>query len=68
MCSMDALDVRRCPSVARAHNPHLWTPNPGFNPGLTPRICYIKGVVNPRLDPGFGVLRCGLSPLSRPHI
>jgi hypothetical protein len=33
---------------------------PGFNPGFTPRICYIKGGVNPGLDPGLDVLRFGL--------
>jgi hypothetical protein len=33
---------------------------PGVNPGFTPRICYIKGRVNPGLNPGFGVLRFGL--------
>jgi hypothetical protein len=45
--------------------PHLRTPNPGFNPGFTPRIFYIKGGVNPLLNPGFGVLRFGLCILSR---
>jgi hypothetical protein len=40
---------------------HLRTPNPGFNPGFTPRICYIKGGVNPGLNLGFDVLRFGLS-------
>jgi hypothetical protein len=40
--------------------PHLKTPNPGFNLGFTPHIYYIKGGVNPGLNPGFGVLRCGL--------
>jgi hypothetical protein len=66
--------------------PHLRTPNPGFNPGFTPHICYIKeGVnlgfnpefttricyikgVNPRLNPGFGVLRFGLRAIYyQPH-
>jgi hypothetical protein len=31
--------------------PHLRTPNPGLNPGLTPRICYIKGRET-RVKPG----------------
>jgi hypothetical protein len=39
--------------------PHLWTPNPGFNPWFTPGICYINGGMNPGLNPGFGVLRFG---------
>jgi hypothetical protein len=26
-----------------ALGPYLRTPNPGFNPGFTPRICYLKG-------------------------
>jgi hypothetical protein len=44
--------------------PHLRTPKPGFNPGFTPRICYIKGGRgNPGLNTGFGVLRCGLSTI-----
>jgi hypothetical protein len=42
--------------------PHLRTPNPGFNPGFTPRICYIKGGT-PRVNPGFVVLRFGLCTL-----
>jgi hypothetical protein len=41
--------------------PHPRTPNPGFNPLFTPRICYIKEGVNHGLNPGFGVLRFGLS-------
>jgi hypothetical protein len=41
--------------------PHLRTPNPGFNPGFTPHICYIKGGANPGFNPVFYVLRCGLS-------
>jgi hypothetical protein len=40
--------------------PHLRTSNPGFNPGFTPRICYLKGGVNPGLNLGVGVLRFGL--------
>jgi hypothetical protein len=36
--------------------PHLRTPNPGFNPEFTLHIFY----VNPGLNPGLGVLRCGL--------
>jgi hypothetical protein len=33
--------------------PHLRTPNPGFNPGFPPPyIYYIKGGVNPGLNPG----------------
>jgi hypothetical protein len=32
-----------------------------FNPGFTPSICYIKRGMNPGLNLGFGVLRCGLS-------
>jgi hypothetical protein len=39
---------------------HLGTPNPVFDLGFIPRICYIKGWLNPGLNPGFGVLRCGL--------
>jgi hypothetical protein len=35
-------------------SPNLRSSNPGFKPGFTPRICYIKGEVNPR----FGVLKC----------
>jgi hypothetical protein len=31
--------------------PNLRTPNPGLNPGFTPRICYIKGGGNPRVKP-----------------
>jgi hypothetical protein len=32
--------------------PHLRTPNLGFNPGLTPHICYIKeGEGDPRVEP-----------------
>jgi hypothetical protein len=37
------------------------TPNPRFNLGFTPSILDIKGGINPRLNPGFGVLRFGLS-------
>jgi hypothetical protein len=38
---------------------YLKKPNPGFNPGFTPppQINYIKGWVNPELNPGFDVLR-----------
>jgi hypothetical protein len=30
----------------RALDPHLRTPNPGFNPGFTPGICYICVLFN----------------------
>jgi hypothetical protein len=47
-------------SVAE-QGPHVRTQSPGFNPVFTPPpICYIKGGVNPGLNPGFGLLRCGL--------
>jgi hypothetical protein len=36
--------------------PHIRTPSLGFNPGFAPRISYLKGGVNPGLNPGFGVL------------
>jgi hypothetical protein len=47
-------------TVVTAQGSHLRTPNPGCNPGFAPPICYIKGRVNPYLNPGFGVLRVGL--------
>jgi hypothetical protein len=47
-------------SINGDQGPHLRTLNPGFYPGFTHRICYIKGGVNPGLNPGFGVLRFGL--------
>jgi hypothetical protein len=47
--------------------PHLRMQNPGgFNPGLTPRICYVKGGgVNPGLGLGFSALRFGLRGQSK---
>jgi hypothetical protein len=47
--------------------PHLRTTNPGFNPGFTLHICYIKGGMNPGLNPVLGVLRCGLCEKSLDH-
>jgi hypothetical protein len=45
----------------RILGPHLRTPNPVFNRGFTPRICYTKGGgVNPGFNPRYGVLRFGL--------
>jgi hypothetical protein len=35
-----------------AQGPHLRTPKPGFNPGFTPRICYIIRGVKPWVKPG----------------
>jgi hypothetical protein len=41
--------------------PHLRTPTPGFNPGYNPPpLLLCKRGLNSGLNPGFGVLRCGL--------
>jgi hypothetical protein len=39
---------------------HILGRQPPDLPGVHPHICYIKGGMDPGLNPRFGVLRCGL--------
>jgi hypothetical protein len=45
-------DAPSCVLAPTLLGPQLRTPNPGFHPGLTPRICNIKGGGEPRVKPG----------------
>jgi hypothetical protein len=46
------------PSPLFLQSPNLRTSNPGFNRASPPFITQMQGI-NPGLNPGFGVLRCG---------
>jgi hypothetical protein len=48
-----------CLSEQQKHGPHLWRPKPGFNPGFTPHICYIKGGITPGW--ARGLVSCDVS-------
>jgi hypothetical protein len=48
------------PGAKNPSGPTSQDAKPRFNPGFTPHICYIKEGQNTGLNPGLGVLRCGL--------
>jgi hypothetical protein len=52
-CLLGVLFTQDINTQKKTRATHIRTPNPGFNPGFTPRICYIKEWGDePRVKPG----------------